>query len=190
MSQSLLASSKHLFINNHEFLLVTKSYSMYDSKGTFIKLYDANNSKKALFRLTLGDATGGCSERSLIDGSYEIEGDTITLYTLWSRRGKAYLAPTGARVQKYKVLKSGKLKKIEAKIYLEEMKRDYDKESDMQYLFHAPKNEMEKEKLMHYVKGVEREYKATFVFGDEAKKLISDVKKAMRRKLKTTWKRS
>lgn len=189
LSQSLFGSSKHLVINKHEFVIVTESYDIYDSKGTFMKFYDANNSKEALFRLTLGDATGNCSERSLEDGSYEVEGDTITLYSLWNRRGKAYLSPYGARIQQFKVLANGKLKAMGGQVYVEESKRNYDKESGMQYLFYAPKNKEEKEELAQYVKDVELKYKATFVFKEEAKTLILKVKEAMNRKLKKTWKR-
>jgi len=189
LSQSLFGSSKHLVINKHEFVIVTESYDIYDSKGTFMKLYDAKNSNEALFRLTLGDATGNCSERSLEDGSYEIEGDTITLYSLWNRRGKAYLSPFGAKIQKFKVLANGKLKIMSSQIYVEETKRNYDKESGMQYLFHAPTNKEEKEKLAQYVKSVEKKYKATFLFGQKGKNLMLQVKNAMKRKLKKTWKR-
>ena len=189
LSQSLFGSSKHLVINKHEFVIVTESYDIYDSKGTFMKLYDAKNSNEALFRLTLGDATGNCSERSLEDGSYEIEGDTITLYSLWNRRGKAYLSPYGAKIQKFKVLANGKLKIMSSQIYVEETKRNYDKESGMQYLFHAPTNKEEKEKLAQYVKSVEKKYKATFLFGQKGKNLMLQVKNAMKRKLKKTWKR-
>ena len=189
LSYALFGASKHLVINKHEFVIVTESYNIYDSKGTFMKFYDANSSDEALFRLTLGDATGNCSERSLEDGSYEIKGDMITLYTLWHRRGNAYLAPYGAKIQKFKVGSNGKLKMISSQIYLEETKRNYDIESGMQYLFHAPKRKEEQEKLMEYVKGIEKKYEATFMFGEEGKMLIFTVKEAMRRKFKKTWKR-
>jgi len=188
-AHSLFGVTDEITINNHHFIVKTKSYDIYDSKGTFMKLYDANSSDKALFRLTLGDATGNCSQRSFEDGSYEIEGDTITLYTKWSRRGKAYLAPLGAKIQKLKVLSNGTLKSISSYVYVEETKRNYDKESGMQYLFHAPKNKEEQEKLSEYIRRMEREYNATFVAGKEAKQLMDEVKNAMKRKLKKTWKR-
>jgi len=189
LSQSLFGGSQNLLINKHKFVIVTESYDIYDSKGTFMKFYDAKNSNEALFRLTLGDATGGCAARSLEDGSYEIEGDTITLYSLWNRKGKAYLSPYGAKIQKFKVLSNGRLKTISSQVYVEETKRNYDEESGMQYLFHAPTNKEEKEKLDDYVKGVERKYKATFLFGEKGKNLMLQVKEAMKRKLKKTWKR-
>ena len=185
---ALWGVSKSVVINHHTFMVVTESYDIYDSKGTFVKFYDANHSDKALFRLTLGDATGNCSERSFEDGSYEIEGDTITLYTSWHRRGKAYLSPYGAKIQKLKVLSDGSLKLLSSQIYVEESKRNYDNESGMQYLFHAPKTQKEREMLAAYVKEVELKYKATFLFGKEAKALKNEVKKAMKRKLKRAWK--
>lgn len=188
--QLFSASLEHLTINNYDFSIVKESYDIYDSKGEVLKLYkeEQNRDLTFLLRFTLSDHTGGCAEKAMTEGNYEISDDgNITFYTMWTRQGKAYLAPYGARVQTYKVLDTGKLELIEGKIYIEETKKRHDNDSGMEYLFTAPKTQEEKEQLEHYVKAVEEKYKATFVFEDEGKRVISEVKKALKRKMKAIW---
>ncbi len=188
--QLFSASLEHVTINNNDFSLVKEHYADYDSKGEVLKLYkeEQNSNLTFLLSFVLSDSTGGCSSKSMVNGSYEISGDTITFYTMWTRRGKANLSPYGARIQHYKILDSGKLELIEGKVYVEETKKKYDNESGMEYLFHAPKTQKEKEQLQSYVKAVEEKYKATFIFNEEGKVLIEEVKKALKRKMKALWK--
>jgi len=189
--QLFSASLEHVAINDNDFSVLKESYALYDSKGEVLRLYkeEPNRDLTFLLSFTLSDTTGGCSSKSMVKGSYEISGDTITFYTMWTRQGKAYLSPYGARVQRYKVLDSGKLELIEGKVYVEETKKNHDEGSGMEYLFHAPKTQEEKEQLQSYVKAVEEKYKATFIFKEEGKALIEEVKKALKRKMKALWSR-
>jgi len=189
-SQLFSASTEEIIINKQTFSVVKKSYDIYDSKGQYVKFYRVAKDEKptSILRLTLTDATGNCASRSLQDGAYEIEGNTITLYTLWNRRGKAYLEPYGAKIQKYDVQSDGSLKELSSYVYIEETRKKHDDGSGMEYLFHAPKNKQEEDKLKEYVDEVEEKYHGKFIFGDERKKLIKEVKKALKRKIKLQWK--
>ena len=190
LGQLFAGSVESLTINKQTFSLEKGSYDIYDSKGRFVKFYRVEKDKKIpILRLALNDATGNCASRSLQDGAYEIEENIITLYTLWNRRGKAYLEPYGAKVQKYEVTSDGTLKEVSSYLYVEETRKKHDDGNGMEYLFHAPKNKAEQEKLDGYVKEVEEKYKGTFVFGGESKKLIQSVKEALKRKTKASWKR-
>ena len=189
-SQLFSASTEEIIINKQTFSVVKKSYDIYDSKGQYVKFYRVAKDEKptSILRLTLTDATGNCASRSLQDGAYEIEGNTITLYTLWNRRGKAYLEPYGAKIQKYDVQSDGSLKELSSYVYIEETRKKHDDGSGMEYLFHAPTNKQEEDKLKEYVDEVEEKYHGKFIFGDERKKLIKEVKKALKRKIKLQWK--
>jgi hypothetical protein len=188
----LSASLEHMSMNNYDFSIVKERYEIYDSKGEVVKFYkeEQNRDLRFMLRLTLSDHTGGCSEKAITEGNYEISDDgNITLYTMWKRQGKAYLAPSGVRVQHYRVSDSGKLEFIEGKIYVEETKKNHDNDSGMAYLFTAPKTKEEKQKLENYIKDVEKNYKATFVFGEEREALFTEVKQALKRKVKALWSR-
>lgn len=184
------AELEHITIKNQDFSIVTEAYDIYDSKGEVMKLYkeERSNDLSFVLSLILKDRTGSCSDQSMQDGSYEINGTKITLYSFWNRKGKAYESPYGARIQRYEMLPDHTVKRISSKIYIETERENYDKESAMKYLFTAPKNDKEKEALESYVKSVEKEYKGTFVYDDEAKRLISKVEKALVRKIKKRWK--
>ena len=191
IGQLFAGSVESLTINKQEFSLERDSYDIYDSKGSFVKFYRVEKDKSLtpVLRLTLKDVTGDCASKSLEDGAYEVEGKTLTLYTLWNRRGKAYFDPYGAKIQKYKVMKDGALEEVSSYIYVEETRKKHDDGTGMEYLFHLPKNKAEQEKLNAYVKEVEEKYKGTFVFAAESKKLIKSVKEALKRKTKAAWKR-
>ncbi len=183
---------EHRTLNNQDFTIITEDYEVYDSKGRVAKFYrdELNNDLTYLFPLTLNDRTGTCGARSLTKGAYEIEGKTITLYTFWDRQGRIYDTPYGARIQKYEVTKRGELRLIESRLYVESARKSFDPESGMRFLFTKPANDKEKAALETYVKDAERQYKGTFVFGDDVKRLIKEVKEALDRKMINTWKRT
>ena len=190
VAQTLMgAELKHITIGNQDFSLTTETYDIYDSKGEVLRLYreERNNNLTFVFSLILKDRTGPCSDKSVEDGYYEINGTTVTLYSLWNRRGKAYDAPYGARVQVYELKDNYDLVRTSSKLYIETQRPNYNENSGMKYLFNAPVTEAEKASLKTYVSAVERNYKGTFVYGNEAKKLIKEVEDAMTRKMKAIW---
>ena len=188
--QTLMSAElKHITIGNQDFSLTTETYDIYDSKGEVLRLYreERNNNLTFVFSLILKDRTGACSEKSVEDGYYEVNGTTVTLYSHWERRGKAYDAPYGARIQVYELKDNYDLVRISSKLYIETARPNYNENSGMKYLFEAPKTEEEKASLKTYVSAVKRNYKGEFVYGDEAKKLIKEVEDAMTRKMKAIW---
>lgn len=183
------AQLEHLTIENQDFSIIMESYDIYDSKGEVMKLYieEQNNDLTFVLSLILKDSTGTCSDKSVQEGAYEINGTDITLYSFWDRRGKAYSSPYGARIQRYKMLPNHTVEQVLSQVYIETERENYNPESGMQYLFQAPQSNTEKEALKDYVKSVEKEYKGVFVYGEEAKRLMNEVQEALSRKMKHSW---
>lgn len=183
------AELEHLTIENQDFSVVTESYDIYDSKGEVMKLYteEQNNDLTFVLSLILKDSTGTCSDKSVQEGTYEINGTDITLYSFWDRRGKAYSSPYGARIQHYKMLPNHTVERVLSQVYIETEREKYNAESGMQYLFHAPQNDTEKEALKDYIESVAKEYKGVFVYGEEAKRLMNEVQEALSRKMRRRW---
>ena len=179
----------HVNIGNQDFILTVEKYDVYDSKGEVLRVYKEkrNNDLLFMFSLILKDRTGACSAKSVEDGYYEVNDTAITLYSHWDRRGKAYDAPYGTRIQVYAIDENFNLTKTSSKLYVETERQNYNETSGMQYLFKKPQNEEEKKALKAYVSSVERNYKGSFVFGEEAKKLMAEVEDAMGRKMKSIW---
>lgn len=185
-SSLLLATSfKNITLGKQNFYLTTKSYKEYDSKGTTMKLYikEKNSKLKYLLSLTLNDATGTCSGKSIEKGAYDLNSTHVTLYTFWSRTGDEEDAPYGARIQHYKILKNHTLKKLDSKIYVESEKKGYNLDSGMKFLFNPPKNPSEKALFKTYISNMERRYKGTFVFGKEKDSLLKNVRQALKKSL-------
>jgi len=180
---------QHINIGNQDFMLTVEEYDVYDSKGEVLRVYKEkrNNDLLFMFSLILKDRTGACSAKSVEDGYYEVNDTSITLYSHWDRRGKAYDAPYGAHIQVYTIDENFNLTKTSSKLYVETERQNYNETSGMQYLFKKPQNEEDKKALKAYVSSVERNYKGSFVFGEEAKKLMVDVEAAMGRKMKSIW---
>ena len=183
----LYADNQEITINNHHFTIVTEKYDLYASKGEVMKFYRDIHDEKPLFHLILNDATGGCTSRSLEDGAYEIEGNKIKLYSFFHRQGDAYNEPYGAKIVEYEVLNSGELKRLSSRVYIETAKRGYESSKGMKYLFNKPKTKEQKRELVEYIKEVESEYLAKFVFDNKANSLIKEVKEALKRKIKQNW---
>ena len=180
---------EHITLGNQDFMFTTESYDIYDSKGKVLRVYkeERNNDLTFMFSLILKDRTGPCSDKSLEDGYYEINGTTITLYSAWNRRGKAYDSPYGVRIQVYTLDEKHNLTRKSSQLYIETQRKNYDKDSGMKYLFIAPKTKTEKLKLKAYITYVERNYKGSFVFNGEAENIIKKVEEALIKKVKKRW---
>jgi len=184
------ATLEHMTLRGTDFTSITEDYDVYDSKGRVLKFYrdEQNYDLKHLFNLTLNDKTGTCSARSVEEGSMEINGNIITLYTFWDRQGRIYDVPYGARIKRYEVQKDGTLKLLSGKLYIETAKKSFDPESGMRFLWETPKTDEDKAAFNDYIKNAERQYKGVFVFGEDAKALIKEVKAALDRKMAKRWK--
>jgi len=181
---------KHLNIHDNDFYIITDTYDIYDSKGEVMKFYREENTYDMthLFNLTLEDKTGTCGARSVEEGSYEIDGDTLTLYTLWERQGRIYDVPYGARIQHYRIENNGTLTLVSSKLYVETARKSFDRSSGMRFLWESPKSDADKKAFTNYIASVEQQYKGTFIFGDDAKALIKEVKTAISRRNLSRWK--
>ncbi len=190
ISQMVASSSvEDVTIGKFDFVILKKSYNIYDSKGEVMKLYreESNRDLTFVLRLTVKDITGNCSSKSLQDGAYTIDNKGVTLYSFWDRGGKAYSEPYGARVQRYEIQSDASLKLVSSKLYIESARKKHDNDSGMMYLFNPPTTDSEKEKLKAYINEVEHLYHGSFVYGEEAKILIKRVKKALQEKRKALW---
>jgi len=182
-------SEKVVMINHHRFDVVQESYREYGDKGVELKIYrhGADREKLPLLSFSLLYSSGSCASKSLQEGAYEINGSKIILYSRWERSGRAYDAPTGDRIQVYRVDDNGTIVYESGKLYIERYAKRYDPESGMQYLFNAPKNRQEQEALREYKKRVERIFKGKFVEGKAAKALHDEVEEALMRKHREIW---
>ncbi|MGC9351144.1 MAG: hypothetical protein ACP5D3_04085 [Sulfurovum sp.] len=125
-----------LTLADHDFTIKTESYHIYDSKGRVMRLYQELPTKevKQLFAFTLEDTTGACHEKSVEEGSYEVDGSVITFYTLWHRHGSAD-APYGARIKRYTVDSGGRFKLLSSKIYIETERKNEAKKVPCVFFF-------------------------------------------------------
>ena len=179
-----------LQIGKQHFTIVHESYDEYNDKGITMKLYKKGEHMESqpLFSFTLENISGGCGEQSSQEGTYEVNGTTLTLYSHWSRSGKAYDTPVGDRIQHYTIDKNGTISFLDGTLYIETEAKNYDKQSAIKYLYTTPKNEDEKEALNTYIQSVEKHFKGRFVRGDKAHILHQKVDKALTEKRKTRWK--
>ncbi len=185
------AEFKRLYLHElHDIVVIEESYDIYDSKGKVARFYqeEDNGNLTHLFNLTLEDKTGTCSARSVEEGSYEVNGTTLTLYTKWDRQGRIYDVPYGFRVMQYRVDENGTVARIESRIYVETTKKSFDKQSPIRFLFSDPVTEEEKSTLKHYIENVEQRFKGKFLLGAEAEALKNEVNSAMTRKMNKRWK--
>jgi len=182
-------TQEEINIEGKSFRIVHESYDDYGEKGIAMKLYkkgDSDNSKPR-FSFTLENQSGGCGEQSRQEGTYELNGTQLTLYSHWDRSGRAYDTPKGDRIQHYKIDKNGSVSFLDGRLYIEAQSKNYDKQSAIQYLYEAPKNATEENALERYKKRVEEHFKGKFVHQKERKQLHQQVENALMQKRKTRW---
>ena len=181
---------KSLDVNEQSFLIFEEDYDEYDSKGKTVTFYNKehNESKDALFAFILEDATGGCNDKSIEKGAYEINGSTITFYTLWKRQGSVDDAPFGGRIMHYE-LKDGNFSRLSSRLYVETHTEESDEKSGMQFLFKKSISKAEKKRLAEYVTAVEKQFHGKFIFDEEASTLIKEVRSMLKRQIIKVWQR-
>lgn len=168
-------------INGFKYEFKEESIDNLDAEGQRVKLYriDSSGTKKQLLSHILISSRGDCNSNSLEIGDYKISDSTLTFYSFWCTMGDAPVSPYGARKQIYKIHKDGKITLQSSAIYIETTVTYWNENEGIQYLEKQPKNETERLALNRYIQKVEKEYHATFVLGDNAQQLISDVKEAL-----------
>ena len=179
----------HRTIGGNDYTFTTEHYEVYDSKGTVVRCYYEAQNRDLLhrFTLTLDDRTGTCGARSIEEGAYEIDGNIITLYTLWHREGRSYDTPYGARIMRYRAQRDGTFKLLSSRIYVEETAKGFDPDSGERFLWKSAQTESEKKAFAAYIDRMQKRFKGTFVLGEEAKALIAETEAALERKAQHRW---
>jgi hypothetical protein len=178
---------KEVKIGKHIFNLVKESYNEYGDKGVSMALYDVNKSTTHKLSFLLGNESGDCTDKNIEDGNYKIQENKIVFYTHWRRARSSNYMPRGDRIQVYQVDDNGAFKMIDSKVYVEKTRQNEDADEGMKYLFTAPTNEAEKLLLKEYKISVEKKYNAKFVKAEQAKYLVTEVKKALKEKHSSRW---
>jgi len=185
----LFSKVENLTINNQPFTIEEEYYDEYGSKGKTVTFYkkEKDGNKISLLSFVLNDATGGCNDKSIEKGTYEINGTTLSFYTLWKRQGSVDDAPFGGRIQRYEVLENGEFNLLSSFLYVETHTEESDNNSGMKFLFEETEIEEDKKLLKKYVSSVEKNFHGTFLFFKEADMLMKKVNKAMSRNMKARW---
>ena len=180
--------SRHT-IADSDFVFLHEYYDLYDSKGSVLRCYYETPDRNLMhrFTFTLDDRSGSCGARSIEEGAYEIDGNIVTLYTLWHREGHSYDTPYGARITRYIVQKDGTFKLLSSRIYIEETAKGFDPDSGERFLWKQPKTDSDKKAFAAYIGRMQKRFKGKFVTDEEAKALIKEVKEALERKARHRW---
>lgn len=172
--------------------LLREPYDIYDSHGTSVRFYHEKENQDMAYLLTfvLEDRTGGCLGKSIEKGAYTIDGEQLTLYTLWERSGSQKEAPAGAEIKVLRMQPDCRFKEISHTIYIETHARRRKDSSGMAYLFTPPQTDAEKKALEVYIRHTEKVFGGRFVRGEAARKLRSEVAKKVeeaREKERSVW---
>ena len=180
---------KEVQIGTHMFILKQQAYNEYGDKGITLMVHNKNTEKKGvpLLSFVMENKSGSCADKSVQNGAYKIEGNTIIFYSHWERYGREYDAPIGDRIQVYRVDDNGTLQRKSSKVYIETSKRGKEMDEGMKYLYTEMKTDAEKQELAKYIASVERIFEAKFVRGVEAKVLAEQVSKALTQKQRKRW---
>ncbi len=192
VTQLLSNSIEHIMIGGYSYTTLQESYKYYDRQGEEIKLYkdEKNKDSASLLTFVLKENTGSCTGYGLEVGAFELQGDELVLYSSWERTGMADKSPFGAQIKRYLADNNASLRLVSSKVYIESSKRSESDESGMKYLYNEPKTKQETEKLQEYVGLIEKYYEGDFVFGEEAKNLVMEVKEALKPKNGSVWKKN
>ena len=165
--------------------------SWEENKNVQVALY--RNGKKLLTH-TLFHHDGDCSSYQVQIGNYMIKENKIIFHSYWAAtdRMPSSILPFGFREQIYTVDSSGIVRLTEAKIYLEEMIfSEYESyiedggwgHKGFKYLNKTPINKYEERLLADYMKGIEKEYNADFVLGNEKKGLEGRIRSSLKKEI-------
>ncbi len=187
----LVGQAKTHRINHHNFSLETHKVKKYESDRTeIIHLY---RGKKKLLSHTLFKEDGDCSSVTIQLGDYSVENNNIIFYSYWASADRMPLfLRFGFQKQVYSVADNGIVRLESSKIYIEDIIKNANPDffighgwthKGLAYLNKSPTTDEEKMWLDDYVKSVEEEYKAEFVFGEERKALEKEVRAKLKDKI-------
>ncbi len=191
----LVGQAKTYTINHHKFSLETPQMNEdeSDSVSDWLETVDLYRGKKKLLSHTLFKKDGDCSSITIQLGDYSVENNNIIFYSYWASADRM---PSnlkfGFQKQVYSVANNGIVKLQSSKIYIEDMVETANPDfiigvgwthKGISYLHKPPTTDEEKMWLDDYVKSVEEEYKAKFVFGEERKALEKEVRAKLKDKI-------
>lgn len=139
-----------------------------------------NNGLKVLSH-TISLIEGDCNSESVQLGSYEIQNNTLILYSYWTRTGDAPASPYGFRKQLYSVNEKGQLLLVKGIIYIEMTRKGWHENKGMDFLFKKPATKEQRQQLRDYIAKVETAYQSTFVKGANKDALIKEVSYKLRK---------
>ena len=173
-------------INGFDFIFKhVKNADTDDIENTSVNLLrlETSGKTKYLLKHTMGLTEGDCNSTSVEMGDYLINDTIIIFYSFWCWQGDAPVSPWGARIQEYNISENGNVKMASSKLYIETSRPDWHENKGIKYLFEDVKTKEEKIVLKEYIKTVEKEYNAKFVYGKESDKLLKDVKEKFSKRI-------
>ncbi len=186
----VFGQTKTYRINHHHFSLETREVEGESERAEVVDLY---RGKKKLLSHTLFREGGDCSAVTIQLGDYLVEKNHITFYAYWASADRM---PSnlkfGFQKQVYSVTDKGMVKLKSSKIYIEDTVETTNPDflighgwthKGIAYLNKPPTTDEEKRWLADYVTSVEKQYKATFVFGKEHQTLEKEVRAKLKDKI-------
>ena len=142
------------------------------------KLYrvDSLGKFQYLLKHTTKEKIGDCNSEVLQLGNFDVTDSTIVFYSFWCTMGDAPASPYGARKQVYVIGEKGTVKLQSSHLYIETTRIEWSENVGIEFLQKEPKTDLEKRQFELYIKKVETEYNADFVFGNQVSLLIQEVK--------------
>ncbi|WP_177765608.1 hypothetical protein [Flavobacterium sp. I3-2] len=146
-----------------------------------------------------------CGIRLLEIRKHKIIKNTIVIYSYWANQTNVTFQRYGFKKDVYTIDKNGNFVKLDSKIFIEDniFSDDYEdiekneiyfeeyfngRHIGMDFIYKEPKTEFEKEALKDYMGLIERNFNANFVLGLEQKKLEKEVRKALKKEIKSATK--
>lgn len=112
-------------------------------------------------------------------GDYEVQGDRIVFYSYWANAGDAPTSYSGVRKQVYQVSHKGRVTLKESQLYIDSGWRSEEYEASDhggQYIDKKLNSPEQNLALQKYIRLIEKKFGGKFVFLEEAKHLIKEVK--------------
>ncbi|PIE46752.1 MAG: hypothetical protein CSA42_07000 [Gammaproteobacteria bacterium] len=191
----VVGQAKTYSINHNNFSLETHQMNDYESDriSDGLEVVDLYRGKRKLLSHILFKEEGDCSSVTIQLGDYFVENNNIIFYSYWASADRM---PSnlkfGFQKQVYSVADNGIVRLESSKIYIEDVVETANPDfvighgwthRGIAYLNKQPTTDEEKMWLADYIKSVEKQYKAKFVFGEERKALEKEVREKLKEKI-------